>query len=196
MKLSANQRERCRRASDPEYKERKNTNVRNWREKKRNDGTLADYQYAEHLKKRYGLTLADYDALLAEQGGVCAICRSPPTSIRLAVDHCHATGTVRGLLCTNCNQAIGKLNDSPELLRSAINYLNKGHSMSDQPTVPEDTPETRPHPVLDAPFDETELETHLAIQNEVDLRQFYRWAFRRQPGLIRRFNLERHNIRT
>lgn len=61
--------------------------------------------------------------MLREQGGTCAICHGTETVGRLAVDHCHSTGRVRGLLCTNCNQAIGKLKDDSQLLRNAINYL-------------------------------------------------------------------------
>lgn len=78
----------------------------------------------------YGLTQDEYEALLAMQGGLCAICRHPETArhqsgqVRsLAVDHDHATGLVRGLLCTNCNHGLGKFKDDPELLRQAITYL-------------------------------------------------------------------------
>ena len=75
------------------------------------------------LKREYGMTIADYDALLVQQDGRCAICGVQPTLKRLAVDHDHATGRIRGLLCDNCNQALGKLKDDPELLRTAIRYL-------------------------------------------------------------------------
>lgn len=61
--------------------------------------------------------------MLTSQGGTCAICHGTATVGRLAVDHCHLTGKVRGLLCTNCNTALGKLKDSKELLLNAINYL-------------------------------------------------------------------------
>ena len=75
------------------------------------------------LQRVYGLTVADYNALLERQGGGCAICGQPRNSHRLAVDHDHATGRVRGLLCAPCNHAIGSLRDRPDLLRSAIAYL-------------------------------------------------------------------------
>jgi hypothetical protein len=55
-----------------------------------------------YLQRRYGLSRADYDALLKRQGGVCAIC-GKPSEKTLCVDHCHATGTIRGLLCRKCN---------------------------------------------------------------------------------------------
>lgn len=75
------------------------------------------------LLSKYGLTIAEYDSLTLEQGGVCAICQQE-TAV-LAVDHCHATGRVRGLLCTPCNQGLGFFRDSPERLQRAINYLTK-----------------------------------------------------------------------
>lgn len=74
--------------------------------------------------KRYGLTETDYIALLDAQGGRCAIC-SGASSARLAVDHDHDTGVVRGLLCGNCNRGIGYLRDSVEILRAAVAYLTQ-----------------------------------------------------------------------
>lgn len=76
--------------------------------------------------KKYGLTLEQYMALHAAQGGKCKICRSEETSrrrSRLCVDHCHKTGRVRGLLCSVCNRAIGYLKDDPARLRAAAAYL-------------------------------------------------------------------------
>ena len=80
------------------------------------------------LKKQFGITLDDYNTMLFEQNGCCAICNTHHTefSKALAVDHCHETGKVRGLLCTCCNSAIGKFRDDIELLKSAIKYLNNG----------------------------------------------------------------------
>ena len=65
--------------------------------------------------------------MLDEQGGGCAICQKTPeeNGRRLAVDHNHTTGDVRGLLCTQCNVGLGNLGDSVERLRSAIRYLNE-----------------------------------------------------------------------
>lgn len=76
--------------------------------------------------KKYGITLEEYDALLAKQGGVCAICKCSPDVQHhkvLAVDHCHDSKKVRGLLCDRCNLGIGGLKDNPELLQAAITYL-------------------------------------------------------------------------
>jgi hypothetical protein len=76
------------------------------------------------LKRKYGLTLEEYDALLEEQAGGCAICGGTnPSGFRLAVDHNHETGEVRGLLCTNCNFVLGYSHDDPALLRKTIRYL-------------------------------------------------------------------------
>jgi len=77
-----------------------------------------------HLKQAHGLTLEDYDDLLAKQGGVCAIC-GEYRGRRLAVDHDHTTGRVRGLLCDPCNQGIGFLDDDVSRLRAAIRYLTR-----------------------------------------------------------------------
>ena len=74
------------------------------------------------LKRRYGLSAAEYEALLAEQGGVCAICRKRSEE-RLCVDHCHLTGTIRGLLCRKCNTALGYLKDDQASLVAALAYL-------------------------------------------------------------------------
>lgn len=73
--------------------------------------------------KRYGMTLADYDALLEKQNGCCAICKQKDQWFCLAVDHCHITNRVRGLLCSLCNRGIGLFRDSPEFLERAAQYL-------------------------------------------------------------------------
>lgn len=79
-----------------------------------------------HLKNKYSLTVLDHAQLLKTSKGVCAICGKPPArNRRLAIDHCHATGKVRGLLCHKCNSAIGLLGDSLELVRSAATYLSQ-----------------------------------------------------------------------
>jgi hypothetical protein len=85
------------------------------------------------LKRRYNMTLEQFDALLASQGGVCAICRNPPTDprgFRPHVDHDHATGKVRGVLCWKCNSGLGSFRDSPDLLAAAIAYLGRGRQPS------------------------------------------------------------------
>src|SRR5437867_13162633 len=69
-----------------------------------------------------GLSLAEYDALLAAQGGGCAICDRPPKTRRLDVDHDHRTGKVRGLLCHRCNRGLPSWVTADWLLR-ASGYL-------------------------------------------------------------------------
>lgn len=74
--------------------------------------------------KEHGMTLADYEDLLAKQKGQCAICFSLPSPRkRLCVDHCHKTGKVRGLLCDACNKALGLFRDDPHRLKTAQKYL-------------------------------------------------------------------------
>jgi hypothetical protein len=78
-----------------------------------------------HLERRYGISRADYAALLARQGGVCAICGKPPEKT-LCVDHCHATGKVRGLLCRQCNFGLGCYAEDQTALIAALAYLGRG----------------------------------------------------------------------
>jgi hypothetical protein len=75
------------------------------------------------LKKKFGITVEDYNVMLARQGGFCAICGAVDKARHLAVDHCHKTGKVRGLLCSKCNTAIGSLEDSVVLIGAALGYL-------------------------------------------------------------------------
>ncbi|MET9337875.1 endonuclease domain-containing protein [Nonomuraea sp. NPDC003804] len=74
-----------------------------------------------HLKRRYGITEDDYERMLARQGGLCAICQVVPGT---HVDHCHASGLVRGVLCFNCNNALGHFQDDVVLMEVAAHYLD------------------------------------------------------------------------
>ena len=79
-----------------------------------------------HLKKKYGITQEDWNILYEKQNGCCAICNTYISALKdkiLCVDHCHKTGKIRGLLCHKCNKALGGLNDDPELLQRALDYL-------------------------------------------------------------------------
>lgn len=77
-----------------------------------------------HLRLKFGITLDEYQAINDRQGGVCAICGQPCASgNRLVVDHDHATGKVRGLLCSLHNRSIGAFGDDPEMLIAAAEYL-------------------------------------------------------------------------
>ena len=83
------------------------------------------------LQRTFGISLVDYERMLAEQNGVCAICGCGETVMRggrvknLAVDHDHATGVVRSLVCQAHNQMLGFAGDSPELLEAAAAYLRR-----------------------------------------------------------------------
>jgi hypothetical protein len=94
-----------------EYRKRRHRNVR-----------------STELKKSYGISLDDWEAMYKAQGGVCAVCKMDETEkgsryANLAVDHCHATGRVRGLLCNACNRAAGFLQDNPETALRLASYL-------------------------------------------------------------------------
>ncbi len=87
--------------------------------------------FATHLLKTYGITEADYDALIVAQGGKCAICQTSNPMVRSGadarwhVDHDHDTGKVRGLLCFRCNSGLGHFDDDQTRLKQAIEYLAK-----------------------------------------------------------------------
>jgi hypothetical protein len=81
---------------------------------------------ANNLKRMFGMSLEEYDKKLKEQNSVCAICGGLCKSgKRLAVDHNHATGKIRDLLCGNCNGGLGKFLENPELLEKAADYIRK-----------------------------------------------------------------------
>ena len=73
-----------------------------------------------HLKRRYGITAGEADAMFAAQGGLCVICQEAPAE---HVDHDHETGAVRALLCFNCNGGLGQFRDDPAVLRAAADYV-------------------------------------------------------------------------
>jgi hypothetical protein len=82
---------------------------------------------AGELRRKYGITLQEFDAKLIEQKGCCAICKTSDPSGRgdWSVDHDHASGQVRGLLCALCNTGLGAFKDSTVALRDAALYLEK-----------------------------------------------------------------------
>ena len=83
---------------------------------------------AINLKRRYGITLAEYDQMFEDQNGKCAICGTTEPggrNGRFHVDHNHVTGVVRGLLCHHCNTALGKFGDDEATLQRAIDYLRE-----------------------------------------------------------------------
>ena len=108
------------------YPERRKESTQKYAEA--NKQYMSDRQRKYHLKLKFNITEADYERMMSEQDGKCAICfRTEPTGRwkRLAVDHCHKTNKIRGLLCDKCNRGMGLLEDSVELLQSAVNYLKE-----------------------------------------------------------------------
>ena len=108
-KEKINARERYRYATNAEFHERKLERSRRSRRRLR-------------LKNHFGISLEEYDALLAKQNGVCAICKKK-SARSLCVDHCHATGLIRGLLCNRCNGGLAFFKDDPARMRKATAYL-------------------------------------------------------------------------
>lgn len=108
-----------------------NRNRKNTREKKRRDENPRINK--ETPLRRFNLTTEDYSALSDFQEGVCAICKKPETVARkgklkrLAIDHDHSTGRIRGLLCAKCNSMLGLAQDDVSILENAIKYLRFGY---------------------------------------------------------------------
>lgn len=125
-----NNSERSNAASQAWYREN-----REWYEERKNRYD-SDVAFARSIRKKYQMSLDDYEDLLDSQNGGCAICGLVPVGKRLNVDHDHSCcpggkhaftcgKCVRALLCTNCNLAIGKLHDDPDLVSKALAYLVK-----------------------------------------------------------------------
>ena len=100
--------------------------------RQRDPGKIKDY----FLKRDFGISIDQYNQMLASQGGLCAVCKKPEyykhqsgKTKSLSVDHCHTTGKVRGLLCGDCNRAIGLLNDSIDLLLDAATYIQRNKAV-------------------------------------------------------------------
>jgi RNA polymerase-binding transcription factor DksA len=90
---------------------------------------LADRK--SYLKRKYGITIADYERMLEAQGGVCAICgEARPEERTLHVDHDHETGVIRGLLCFRCNNALGDFREEYELFQRAADYLDRDEELA------------------------------------------------------------------
>ncbi len=87
---------------------------------------------------KYGITLEQRDAMLADQGGCCAICKTtePGRGKAWNVDHCHATGQVRGLLCVRCNFVRGHAKDNVDVLVNAAVYLERAMAAGMAPKIP------------------------------------------------------------
>lgn len=116
-------------------KARYNAEMRDYRAKRKAEGKplASSYDYAvfktRDVQKKYGVPLATVLATLEEQGGKCAICSQSlsldPTIATGRIDHCHASGKFRGVLCDSCNLGLGKFGDDPKRLLAAVAYLAK-----------------------------------------------------------------------
>lgn len=125
----------------PEQVEKKKEAARIWASNNKEHRQIirrAHYLKTRHLRqgqnhvqvlRKYNLSDEQFQAILAAQNGICAICKQPENLMRagmprpLSVDHDHETGQIRGILCHRCNAAIGLMRDSTQLLEAAINYL-------------------------------------------------------------------------
>ena len=110
---------RNRKYTDEERILRKKEALRLW--KQNNPERIKHHE----LTAAFGIGLEDYNIMFANQNGCCAICGKHQDEMnkKLHVDHCHTTGKIRGLLCINCNLAIGNFFDNITLLKNAIKYL-------------------------------------------------------------------------
>lgn len=131
-------------ARHPEYRPEKRRRFR-----ERNPVAVREHQTRKSLKRYYGLTFERYDHMFAQQKGHCAICpevlvrqtdRSRPftkyvTNAIGRVDHDHATGKVRGLLCGECNSLLGRAKDNEQILLNAVGYLRASATHQAQPTT-------------------------------------------------------------
>lgn len=96
---------------------------RHWR--RRNPEAAYRHRRKADLKRNYGITMGAYDLLFKAQDGKCAVC-GEEGSKALAVDHCHISGSVRGLLCAKCNKALGLLKEDPKIIMAAAAYVRRG----------------------------------------------------------------------
>jgi hypothetical protein len=138
-----NEQHRNRYANDPAHRARKLAANRTWRmahrdelnaewsEKWRSDETFRASRKAAAWVRRlrkYRLTPADYERMLREQDGLCALCHRRPAR-GLVVDHCHATNRVRGLLCDKCNSGLGFFDDDAERMRTGAGYVDRANGV-------------------------------------------------------------------
>lgn len=115
----------------PEFRERKNK----WRrEDSQQQERMRAYNRKRQFRDKYGITVEEFEAKLEAQGGACMLCRRPPNpngvraTASLHQDHDHVTGKNRDLLCSSCNLAIGMLQDDPDLIRKAADYIERHRS--------------------------------------------------------------------
>lgn len=114
-----NAKRRAKYAENQEFRDAMRASAKEWQQ-------ANPHKRKSQRLKKYGMTHAEFSDMMTAQGGSCAICGHRDTEKRNffpVVDHCHGSGKVRGLLCMNCNQGIGKFKDDPERLRRAAEYI-------------------------------------------------------------------------
>jgi hypothetical protein len=144
MPSPANERRKKRFAEDPEFRTKVRADKRAWykankdrvnAESRQKRAENSDWKEKQRERRRrtkrkdmlkycYGMTVAEYEALLLAQNGVCAICETKPDGEPLGVDHDHVTREVRGLLCRGCNAGLGNYKDHLRRIRRATLYLD------------------------------------------------------------------------
>jgi len=112
-----------RQQENPEFRKKRNARERERGKRPDVKQRKREWQAKHHLTTRNHISLHVYNSLLLAQNGVCAICTGSNGRRRLAVDHDHRTGAVRGLLCSQCNCALGIVKESILILRRMIDYL-------------------------------------------------------------------------
>lgn len=106
--------------TDPEFSKK----VKEWQRKSRQKPESKAKHRDSTLRREFGISLKEYNSMLETQHRVCAICEQKcDIALSLAVDHCHTSGKVRGLLCSRCNTGLGLFRDAPQLLEKAKQYL-------------------------------------------------------------------------
>jgi hypothetical protein len=115
------------RAYNKKYHKEHRAQIKQWYARVSKQPSFREDTYFRTIKRHYGISRQEYESLLATQGQGCAICsRRSHSHKHLAVDHCHTSGKVRGLLCKDCNTALGLFQDDPSRLVRASWYLRKG----------------------------------------------------------------------
>jgi hypothetical protein len=122
-----------RRRSNPELAEKQKAACKRWYEKRyRGDPVWRENKNRRRVLSKYNFSLEEFNRILHGQDGACAVCKEvkhiEEKGKRLHVDHCHATGKIRGLLCSSCNITLGHAKDNVTRLKSLIGYLEKNHA--------------------------------------------------------------------
>ena len=128
---AADTRYRRRKAADPDYLTKQRERAKQYYDVHRAD--CIEARKAARLKRLYGISIGHYEILYQLQDGKCAACKTPESTVMrksgkqksLHIDHDHTTGQVRGLLCRNCNLALGHAKDDPAILASLVEYRRK-----------------------------------------------------------------------